>query len=59
LANGFAAPMNDDRVNANGFQKDDITQQAFNQMIVLHSGASVLDDKGVAPELLDERQSVD
>jgi hypothetical protein len=48
--------MNQDRVNPYSFEKNDITQQALNQVIVLHRAAAVFDDKRLASKSLDKRQ---
>ena len=55
---GFAAAVNDDGIDADGFEKNDVARHAVADVCVgrIHETAAVFDDEGRAAEFLDVRQ---
>ena len=55
----LAAPMNEDRIDADRLEKHDIAQEFVHHLLVLHRGAAVFDDKSMAAVLLDVGKRLD
>ena len=51
--------MDNHRVDADRFKKNDVAQRSLDEMLVFHRAATVFDDKRTAAKLLDERQCFD
>jgi hypothetical protein len=54
LGDGFAAAMDEYRVNPHTLEKDDVTKQALNEVVILHCTAAILNNEGLTSELLNE-----
>ena len=48
--------MHDDRVDADQVEQDHVQRERLLEVGLLHGGATVLDDDGLAPELPDVRE---
>ncbi len=53
-----AAAVHDDRVQADVLEQHDVARELLAQRLVLHRGAAVLDDDGLAVKLPDVRESL-
>ena len=55
----FAPAVNKHGIDADRLQKNDIAQEFINDLVVLHRGAAILDDEGLAAIFLDVGQRLD
>ena len=56
---GFAATMDEDRIDSDCLEKNDITKEFIDDLVVLHRGATILDHEGLAAIFLDVGQRLD
>ena len=59
LRDGLAATVHDDGIHADDLQQHDVAHDVGAQLLVDHGRAAVLDDDGLASDVLDPRQRLD
>ncbi len=59
LGDRLAAAVDEHGIDADGFEEDDIAQEALDDVFVLHGAAAVFDDEELAAKFLDEGQRLD
>ena len=59
LGDRLAAAVNEHGIDADGFEEDDVAQEAFDDLLVLHGAAAVFDDEERAAKFLDIGQRFD
>ncbi len=59
LGDRFSAAVDEHGLDADGVEKDDVAQEALDDLLVFHGAAAVLNDEALAAKFLDVRERLD